>query len=250
LLEIDIIAIIFPFNIPVVKDESGLAEKLKRVLGLGSLRSLILLLLLLSGGLHLGLRGSLGGGRSLLLLLLLLVVVLRARRRLVLEGLLGEDDVLDNGGVDVLGNDGSEPTGDVGVLGAPLGVPEELEAAGDNAGGEEIGKGEALADEVGVDEEVVLEDLDGGLGGLEGLVDVLLVVGVTADQGTESGTKDREDLSVGEGHPAEDAGVVLLGLAEEGGLLVLGGDCAKSLATVPRVFSRFHSVCASCVFRV
>jgi hypothetical protein len=237
-------------NIPVVKDESGLAEKLKRVLGLGSLRSLVLLLLLLSGGLHLGLRGSLGGGSLGSLLLLLLLLVLRARRGLVLEGLLGEDGVLDNGGVDVLGNDGAEPTGDVGVLAAPLGVPEELEAAGDNAGGEEVGEGEALADEVGVDEEVVLEDLDGGLGGLEGLVDALLVVGVTADQGTERGAKDREDLGVGEGHPAEDAGVVLLGLAEEGGLLVLGGDCAKSLATVPRVFSRFHSVCASCVFRV
>jgi hypothetical protein len=225
------------FNIPVVKDESGLAEKLKGVLGLGSLRSLILLLLLLSGGLHLGLRSSLGGGGRGLLLLLLLLVVLRARRGLVLEGLLGEDGVLDNGRVDVLGDDGPEPTGDAGVLGAPLGVPEELEAAGDDAGGEEIGKGKALADEVGVDEEVVLEDLDGGLGGLDGLVDALLVVGVTADQGTERGAEDREDLGVGEGHPAEDAGVVLLGLAEESGLLVLGGDCAKSLATVPRVFS-------------
>ena len=224
-------------DIPVVKDESGLAEKLKGVLGLRGLRSLILLLLLLSSGLHLGLRGSLGGGRGRSLLLLLLLLVLRARRGLVLEGLLGEDGVLDNGRVDVLGNDGSEPTGDVGVLGAPLRVPEELEAAGDDAGGEEIGEGEALADEVGVDEEVVLEDLDGGLGGLDGLVDALLVVGVTADQRTERGAKDREDLGVGEGHPAEDAGVVLLGLAEESGLLVLGGDCAKSLATVPLVFS-------------
>ena len=57
-------------NIPVVKDESGLAEKLKGVLGLRGLRSLILLLLLLSSGLHLGLRGSLGGGRGRSLLLL------------------------------------------------------------------------------------------------------------------------------------------------------------------------------------
>ena len=224
-------------NAPVVKNESGLAEELKRVLGLGSLRSRILLLLSLSGGLDLGLRSSLGGGRSGRLLLLLLLLVLRARWGLVLEGLLGEDGVLDNSGVDVLGNDGSEPTGNVGVLRAPLGVPEELEATGNNAGSEEVGKSEALADEVSVDEEVVLEDLDGGLGGLEGLVDALLVVGVTADQRTERGTKDREDLGVGEGHPAEDAGVVLLGLAEESGLLVLGGDCAKSLATVLRVFS-------------
>ena len=127
--------------------------------------------------------------------LCLLVLVLRASRGLVLKSLLGEDGVLNNSLVDVLADDGVEPTGDVGVVGAPLGVPEELETAGGNAGGEDVGKGDALADEVGVDEEVVLEDLDGGLGGLEGLVDVLLVVGVTADQGTESGTKDREDLS-------------------------------------------------------
>jgi hypothetical protein len=118
LLENDTDKMMMHSNIPVVKDESGLAEKLKGVLGLRGLRSLILLLLLLSGGLHLGLRGSLGGGRGRSLLLLLLLLVLRARRGLVLEGLLGEDGVLDNGRVDVLGNDGSEPTGDVGVLGA------------------------------------------------------------------------------------------------------------------------------------
>jgi hypothetical protein len=40
-------------------------------------------------------------------------------------------------------------------------------------------------------------------------------------------------VSVGERHPAEDAGVVLLGLAKKGGLLVLGGDYAKSLAGAP-----------------
>ena len=30
---------------------------------------------------------------------------------------------------------------------------------------------------------------------------------------------------VGEGHPSDDGGVVLLGLAKEAGLLVLRGDC-------------------------
>lgn len=205
------------------------------MLGLGSLRSSLLLLLGLSSSLDLGLLLSLGlgSGLRLLLLLLLLVLVLRASRGLVLKSLLGEDGLLDNSLVDVLVDDSVEPTGDVGVVGAPLRVPEELEAAGGNAGGEDIGKGDALADEVGVDEEVVLENLDVGLGGLEGVVDALLVVGVTADQGTERGTKAREEVRVGEGHPAEDAGVVLLGLAKKGGLLVLGGDCAKSLADAP-----------------
>lgn len=204
------------------------------MLGLRSLRSSLLFLLGLSGGLDLGLLLSLGLSGSGRLLLLLLLLVLRARRRLVLKSLLGEDGVLDDSLVDVLADDSVEPTGDVGVVGAPLRVPEELEAARDNAGGEEIGKGEALADEVSVDEEVVLEDLDVGSGSLEVVVDALLVVGVTADQRTERGAEGREDLGVGEGHPAEDAGVVLLGLAKKGGLLVLGGDCAESLASVSR----------------
>lgn len=209
-------------NIPVLKVEGGLAEELKRVLGLGSDRSGLLLLLSLGGGLDLGLRGS-GGSSGLLLLLLLLV--LRASWGLVLKSLLGEDGLLNNSLVDVLVDDSVEPTGDVGVAAAPLGVPEELEAAGDDAGGEDVGKGDTLADEVGVDEEVVLEDLDVGGGGLEVVIDVLLVVGVTTDQRAERATESGEDLGVGKGHPAEDAGVVLLGLAKKGGLLVLGGDC-------------------------
>jgi hypothetical protein len=182
-----IIRSIVRMDIPVVKDECGLAKELKRVLGLGSLGSLVLLLLGLSSSLDLGLLLSLGLGSSLrlLLLLLLLVLVLRASWGLVLKSLLGEDGVLDDSLVDVLANDSVEPTGDVGVVGAPLGVPEELETAGDNTSDEEIGKGEALADEVSVDEEVVLEDLGVSLGGLEVVVNALLVVGVTADQRTE-----------------------------------------------------------------
>jgi hypothetical protein len=174
-------------NIPVVEDECGLAKELKRVLWLGSLGSFILLLLSLSSSLDLRLLLGLGLRSSLrlLLLLLLLVLVLRAGRRFVLESLLGEDSVLDNSLVDVLANDSVEPTGDVGVVGAPLGVPEKLETAGDNAGSEEVGKGEALGNEVGVHEEVVLKDLDAGLSCFKVVVDALLVIGVTADQGTE-----------------------------------------------------------------
>lgn len=197
------------------------------MLGLGSGGLGSLLLLSLGSSLDLRLRG---GGRSSGLLLLLLLL-LTTTRGLVLEGLLAELSLLNNGSVDVLAGDGPEPTGDVGVLRAPLGVPEELETAGEDAGGKDIGEGDALADEVGVDKEVVLEDLDIGSGGLEVVVDALLVVGVTADQRAEGATESGEDLGVGEGHPAEDAGVVLLGLTEKGGLLVLGGDCGVVLAT-------------------
>lgn len=88
------------------------------MLGLGSLGSSLLLLLGLSSSLDLGLLLSLGlgSGLGLLLLLLLLVLVLRASWGLVLKSLLGEDGVLDDSLVDVLTDDGVEPTGDVGVV--------------------------------------------------------------------------------------------------------------------------------------
>ncbi|TIA29845.1 hypothetical protein D6C78_09973 [Aureobasidium pullulans] len=200
----------------LVNLESGAAESLDGVLGLGGGRGLLLIVVL--GGSSLGLGGllrllSLGGGLLL--------------GGLVGDGLLNEFELLGNVRVDGLVGDSLEPTGDVGVVAAPLLVEEVLEAAGDDAGSEDVGKSEALTNEVGVDEEVVLKGTDSLGGGLLGGVDGLLVVGVTADQRAEPATEGGEDLSVGKGHPSEDGGVVLLGLAEEGGLLVLGSDCMR-----------------------
>jgi hypothetical protein len=198
----------------VVKSKGGAAESLDGVLGLGGSGSLILVVVL--GGSSLGLGGLLGLlslGGSLLL------------GGLVGDGLLNELELLGDVRVDGLVGDGGEPTGDVGVVAAPLLVEEVLEATGDDAGGEDVGKSEALTNEVGVGEEVVLEGTDGLGGGLLGILDGLFVVGVTANQRAEPATEGGEDLSVGKGHPSEDGSVVLLGLAEESGLLVLGGDC-------------------------
>lgn len=97
-------------------------------------------------------------------------------------------------------------------------------SAGNDGGGEDVSKRETLSDEEGVVLEVGLENSDGLEGLLLGSVDVLLVVGVTSDQGAEPGTEVGKNLSVGEGHPLQDGSVVLLGLSEKGGLLVLGGD--------------------------
>ncbi|THZ99421.1 hypothetical protein D6C82_05163 [Aureobasidium pullulans] len=193
--------------------EGGAAESLDGVLGLGGGRGLLLIVVL--GGSSLGLGGllgllSLGGGLLL--------------GGLVGDGLLDELELLGNVRVDGLVGDSLEPTGDVGVVAAPLLVEEVLEATGDDAGSEDVGKSEALTNEVGVDEEVVLKGTDSLGGGLLGGVDGLLVVGVTTDQRAEPATEGGENLSVGKGHPSEDGGVVLLGLAEESGLLVLGGD--------------------------
>lgn len=59
---------------------------------------------------------------------------------------------------------------------------------------------------------------------LGGIVDALLVIWVTADEGTEPASNFRENLRVEERHPSENGSVVLFCLAEKSSLLVLGGD--------------------------
>lgn len=196
--------------LPVIEDQGGLAQGLERVLGLGS--RLGLLLFLLSGG-------SSRGGLLLGLLLLL--------RGDVLDSLLSEDGILDNSLEDGLVDDGGVPSGGGRVLGAPLLVQEKGESASEETSSEDIGQGQALTDEVGVSGEVSLQHGDVLQGGLGGILDNLLVVGVLADQRAVPATETGEELRVGIRHPAEDGSVVLLGLAQKGGLLILGGDLAS-----------------------
>lgn len=166
--------------LPLVKSEGSPGKGLEGVLGLGSLLSWLLLLrgsLLLGGGLLLGLLGLLGGD----------------------VGELGGVEELELGGdgrVDGLVVDSLVPPGDVGVLLAPLLVEEELEATGDDANGEQISQGDALTDQVGVVLEVLLDGGNGLSGSLARVVDGLLVVGVTADQGAVPLAQVGEDLSL------------------------------------------------------
>ena len=148
--------------------------------------------------------------RLLLRLLLWLLVLLRWHIR---DRLLNELQITRNLLVDRLRVDRLVPARDAWVRRPPLLVKEELEAARDDAGGEDVCEGEALADEIGVDHEVVLEDFEVGLGLLHVVFHVLLVEWVAADERTEPAAEVREELGVGEGHPAEDGGIVLLGLA-------------------------------------
>ena len=198
--------------LPLIKWDSWLWKSLAWVLGLWCLDNW--LLLLLNG---LWLWGSLWGW-GLLGLNLLWSNVLE-------DWLINEVELASNSGVDWLVVDGLVPAGGVWVGLAPLLVEEELEATGDDTGSEEIGKGDALSSEVGVVTKVSLDDGDGleGLGLV--LLDGLLVVWLAALEWTEPSSKWREDLGVEVRHPLQDGGVVLLGLSEEGGLLVLGGDC-------------------------
>lgn len=203
--------------LPVVKDECSTGQSLERVLGLRGRCGLLLLFSLLL----LGLGGGLG-----LLLLLLLALLLGGD---VLQRLGDELKLAGNSAVAGLVADSLVPSGDIGVGIAPLLVEEVLEAAGNDAGGEQVGESQALTNEVCVCHEVLLKDVDGLESGLLRILDVLLVVGVAAKNGAEPATEGAEDLSVGEGHPSQDGGVVLLGLSEQAGLLVLRGDWGASV---------------------
>lgn len=183
--------------LPLVKIEVGLAKGLKGVLRLRLLLSWLL--------------GSRGSGLGLLLLL-----------GSVLDGLLGELGLVDGFEVSLV-DDGVVPPGGGGVGVAPLLVQDGSEGTGQESSGEEISQGDALADEEGVGGEVRLKDSQVLQGDLGDIVDGLLVVGVEAEERAVPGTEAGENLAVGEGHPANNGSVVLLGLAEESGLLVLGG---------------------------
>ena len=74
-------------------------------------------------------------------------------------------------------------------------------------------------------EEVFVEDRNGFEGLFASFVNVLFVVRFTAGQWEEPASKGGEDLVVGEGHPADDGGIILLGLAEKAGFLILRRDC-------------------------
>ncbi len=183
-------------------------------------RLILLLLLFVISFLRLGFRGRLLLGSFLLLGLFAFWFL----GRLVLDRFVDVLQLAYYGGVDGLMVDGFVPACNVGVLSAPFLVKEVLEATGEDAGSVEVGEGNTLAYQEGVDEKVFVEHGNGLHGGFDGFGDVLLIVGVPANEGAETGGYSGEDFVVGEAHPAYDGGVVLLGFSEEGGLLVLGSD--------------------------
>lgn len=218
--------------LPLIERVGSTRQKVDGVLGL---RSGGVLLSSRSGGLGGGLRGSLLGGSL--------------RGGVGQSRLLEVVELLSNSGVDGLVDNGFVPTSDVGVLLAPLLVEEVLEAAVQESSAEQIGKSDAFANEEGVVQEMLLDSSDGLGGTLGAVLNNLLVVGLTANKRAEPVAEGVEDLGVEVRHPLQDGGVaklvsvhlssvefrvaqyiLLLGLAEESGLLVLGGDCSRELA--------------------
>jgi hypothetical protein len=103
-----------------------------------------------------------------------------------------------------------------------------LESTGDDGGCEEISEGEALAHKESLVLEMVLQDTDNPERGCLSSVNALLVVRVATNQRTEPRAKVGKDLGVCKGHPPEDRGIVLFGLPQERGLLILGSDWLMS----------------------
>ena len=76
-----------------------------------------------------------------------------------------------------------------------------------------------------MDQKVLIKHFDSLESFLLGVIDRLLIIGITTDEGTEPTTERWQYLGVGKGHPSENRGVVLLSLAQKACLLVLRGNC-------------------------
>jgi hypothetical protein len=203
------------FALPVIEDECGLRQCFQWVLLLRSfLLGLIVFFIVL--WLFLCLGCSFGS------LCLRFGLFLWGR---ILDSFLNHDRFLNNSSPDWLGSDRFVPSSGVWVRFPPLLVQNILETSGDERRGEQISKGNALANKVSVDEEVLFEGMNGFLGGFGMIVDTLLVVRVSSNQWPEPTSELRKDLCIGIRHPAKDGDIVLLRLAEESGLLILGCDC-------------------------
>ena len=71
---------------------------------------------------------------------------------------------------------------------------------------------------------MLLDDVNCLEGGLLCLFNVLLVIRDVADERAAPGAELGKDLGINKRQPFQDRSVVLLGLAEQGGLFVLGSD--------------------------
>lgn len=180
-------------TLPVIKDQSRLAKGLKRVLGL---RGRLGLFFLLS-------RSGLGGSLGLLLLL----------GRNVLDSLLNEDGLLNNGLEGGLVDNGLVPPGHSRVTGAPGLVQDSGKSTSKKSSTEEVCEGDTLANQVGIGSEMRLKDCGGLQSSLGGIIDSLLVVRVQAQKRAIPATEFGENFGIEERQPPQDGGIVLLGLA-------------------------------------
>ena len=72
---------------------------------------------------------------------------------------------------------------------------------------------------------VFIENRHGFKGVLASFVNILFVVRVAANEWAEPASEGWEDLMVGEGHPADDGGIILLSLPKKAGFLILRRYC-------------------------
>lgn len=178
---------------------------------------------------------------------------------LLLLGLLGgnvgesgsveELNLFSDSGVDGLVDNGLEPTSNVGIGLSPSLVVEVLEATSDDTSSEEIGKGDALANEVGVGQEMLLDNIDSPSGKLGRLIDVLLVVRDLAQKRAVPAGEAGKDLLVEEGEPLQDGSVTTL-VSSMKLLNALSGNTYSCLVLPRRVVFSFWEVTRGRVSRV
>lgn len=212
--------------LPLLEVEGRLREVVKGVLDLdlGGDEGLLLLglgLLLLGGSL--GLLGGLG----LLLLLGLLSLGGGDEGGLLLNELEALVDLGELGRADDSGN----VADNVGDLGAEGRVDQLGEGVGNGRGDEDVGDGEALANEEGLLDEDLVEDGEALNGVLDNAVEDGLRVGVDTTEDLAGNAELDEDLLVGERLPLADLSKVLGVGGDKVGVGGKGSDCVLLAAS-------------------
>lgn len=130
-------------------------------------------------------------------------------------GFIKEDEFLgESSRIDGLVDDVPKPARDIRIRLTPFPAVEKLEAKGDNASAEEVGKSETLADEIVSVLQVLFDHCNGPLGHLLPGFGSLFIEGADSHQHEILFNNGNNDLGIEERHPHKDVCIVPLILSE------------------------------------
>lgn len=203
--------------LPGIHDEGGGRQEVKSTLGLG---------------LRLGLISFLIGFGLLLLLglgLLLLLGLLGSRLLLllggsILQGSFAKRDITVNSLEMGLVDNGVKVTVDVLVLSTELLVEDHLVGGNQRGNNADISEADLFANQVGLVEKDLVEDIHSALNSLNSSVNAGLEVGLVTHEGTEPSRQVVAKFIVREEDPLLDKGTLSGGGTEEISVLLVGGD--------------------------
>lgn len=203
--------------LPGIHDEGGGRQKVKSTLGLG---------------LRLGLISFLIGFGLLLLLglgLLLLLGLLSSSLLLLLGGSIlqssfAKRDIAVNSLEVGLVDNGVEVTVNVLVLSTELLVEDHLVGVDQRGGNADISEADLFANQIGLVEKDLVEDIHSALDSLNSIVDAGLEVRTESHKGTKPTRPVVAKFIVSEEHPLLDKGTLSGGGTEEISVVLVGGD--------------------------